>query len=587
MAHDSTLATPMRMWIKCLACFLHIVKEENCHNNCRMPTAQPECHRVDVRQHRPENVPPAAAQHQAALVPSPPAPSAQPPAPPTQPPAPSAQPPAPPTQPPAPSAQPPAPWPSLRHPGPASRTPAQPPAPSAQPPAPSAQPPAPSAQPPAPPTQPQPPALSVFKTKSADHDPTTTHTLRMNNKCQDTNTIKQNIDTLKQIQVAEKWRKKKAGDLKKRCVWRGPWTDKVRRIYPCQRASSSRARKDKQQRRKRVKRRDTKKRIRVEEMLQTIAPGRGEGTIYPDDIDSDAVKGVSSKLEVCRVVGEPGRRATRRPPTPPWGPPAGLPNRPPTGRPETSSSLLKRKRTNAHNARALNKKKAVGTYPPKPLQEGHYVGIVKAFEGEKAKIKFSTTVVVGSTPHPEDLRTTWPPPTWPPPTWPPPTWPPPTWPPPTGHQHLATTNLATTNLATTNLATNWPPTPGHHHLAAVQVRRGSPRTCLPQARWATCHRLLGGSCCHQQDRGSPSLPPTYNPYVGPALSTVAGGHVDTQAAKFKCCPTRSWPSMCTGWRRRSLAGRTSIIADNLFSFRAAAYAEAGYTDVAHLTLNLI
>ncbi|KAI8493165.1 Transcription factor SOX-6 [Branchiostoma belcheri] len=55
---------------------------------------------------------------------------------------------------------------------------------------------------------------------------------------------------------------------------------------------------------------------------------------------------------------------------------------------ETSSSLLKRKRTNAHNARALNKKNAVGTYPTKPLQvgqwlavaykEGHYVGIVKA-----------------------------------------------------------------------------------------------------------------------------------------------------------------------------------------------------------------
>ncbi|KAI8493918.1 hypothetical protein Bbelb_282650 [Branchiostoma belcheri] len=51
MAHDSTLATPMRMWIKCLASFLHIVKEktrhqsQNCHNNCRVPTAQPECRR--------------------------------------------------------------------------------------------------------------------------------------------------------------------------------------------------------------------------------------------------------------------------------------------------------------------------------------------------------------------------------------------------------------------------------------------------------------------------------------------------------------------------------------------------------------
>ncbi|KAI8493984.1 hypothetical protein Bbelb_283310 [Branchiostoma belcheri] len=59
---------------------------------------------------------------------------------------------------------------------------------------------------------------------------------------------------------------------------------------------------------------------------------------------------------------------------------------------ETSSSLLKRKRTIAHNARVLNNKNAVGTYQPKPLQvgqwlavaykEGHYVGIVKA------KIKF-------------------------------------------------------------------------------------------------------------------------------------------------------------------------------------------------------
>ncbi|KAI8493090.1 hypothetical protein Bbelb_290940 [Branchiostoma belcheri] len=88
---------------------------------------------------------------------------------------------------------------------------------------------------------------------------------------------------------------RKAGDLKKRCVWRGPWTDKVRRIYPCQRASSSRARKDKQQRRKRVKRRETKKRLRVEEMLQTIAPGRGKGTIYAADID--AVKGCRRMVE--------------------------------------------------------------------------------------------------------------------------------------------------------------------------------------------------------------------------------------------------------------------------------------------------
>ncbi|KAI8516295.1 hypothetical protein Bbelb_048760 [Branchiostoma belcheri] len=62
---------------------------------------------------------------------------------------------------------------------------------------------------------------------------------------------------------------------------------------------------------------------------------------------------------------------------------------PSSRRPETSSSLLKRKRTNAHNARALNNKKAVGTYPPKPLQEGHSGDwIVKAFQGEKAKIKF-------------------------------------------------------------------------------------------------------------------------------------------------------------------------------------------------------
>ncbi|KAI8493927.1 hypothetical protein Bbelb_282740 [Branchiostoma belcheri] len=99
-----------------------------------------------------QNAPPAAAQHQAALVqPSPPprqpqlpaqhpVPQAQPP-PPAQPPAPPAQPPAPPAQPAVVPVQPPV-------------VPAQPAGVPAQPPAPPAQPPAPPAQPSAPPLQP-------------------------------------------------------------------------------------------------------------------------------------------------------------------------------------------------------------------------------------------------------------------------------------------------------------------------------------------------------------------------------------------------------------------------------------------------
>ncbi|KAI8516294.1 hypothetical protein Bbelb_048750 [Branchiostoma belcheri] len=56
------------------------------------------------------------------------------------------------------------------------------------------------------------PSLPRPRPSLNDHDPTTTHTLRMNNKCQDTNTIKQNIDTLKIQEVAEKTAKELEDD---------------------------------------------------------------------------------------------------------------------------------------------------------------------------------------------------------------------------------------------------------------------------------------------------------------------------------------------------------------------------------------
>ncbi|KAI8516546.1 hypothetical protein Bbelb_051270 [Branchiostoma belcheri] len=102
---------------------------------------------------------------------------------------------------------------------------------------------------------------------------------------------------------------RKAGDLKKRCVC---CRDKVGEVPGRTRASSSRARKGKQQRRKRVKRMETKKRQRVEEMLQTIAPGRGEGTIYPDDIDADAVKGYLSAEAKEKIVQNLNTSCRRR-----------------------------------------------------------------------------------------------------------------------------------------------------------------------------------------------------------------------------------------------------------------------------------
>ncbi|KAI8516474.1 hypothetical protein Bbelb_050550 [Branchiostoma belcheri] len=378
----------------------------------------------------------------------------------------------------------------------------------------------------------------------------------MNNKCQDTNTIKQNIDTLKQIQeVAEKTAKELEDDNNNLQGWRGPWTDKVRRIYPCQRASSSRARKDKQQRRKRVKRRETKKRLRVEEMLQTIAPGRGCPVNWR----------CAELLE--NLVGER---------------PAGLQLR--------------------H-----------GVLPP----EGHYVGIVKAFEGEKAKIKFFDYRGGGqfaeAAPGPACHRRAGPPAIafW---------------------EEAAATNriVEAAKLGMALLIRNLMDATregdgervarclkmtllffrayGHTKYAlartpsaelplttedTLNLQSQSPANVQPLRGPCPVHRCWGP--CGHSSRQVEVLPYTILAVHVHGLAPEKFSRRNLHQYSYEVIggnppgPAEASPlTKKNGMEHNNIHfSLPSTVADNLFSFRAAAYAEAGYTDEAHLTLNLI
>ncbi|KAI8516624.1 hypothetical protein Bbelb_052050 [Branchiostoma belcheri] len=316
-----------------------------------------------------------------------------------------------------------------------------------------------------------------------DHDPTTTHILPMNNKCQDTNTIKQNIDTLKQMQeVAEKTAKELEDDNNNLEPHHTCNTLHLEKLQTLTSAASA-----------------------AETRLERSLDGQGsphlllsEGKFFPGEEGQTAAaeEGEEERDKEETTSGRDVANHRTRPGT--WSasdPQAsnsamGSSRRsasPSSRRPETSSSLLKRKRTNAHNARALNKKKAVGTYPSKPLQ---YALTQKA--SERPGHHHQATTNLAAT----------------------------TWPPPPGHHQPGRHHLATNT---------WPPSPGHHHLAATTwpptpgLGAGSPRQ--PQDLPAT------GALGHlPSPSGRKLLPPTgswksLSPanvqplYVGPALST--------------------------------------------------------------------
>ncbi|XP_035659803.1 uncharacterized protein LOC118404669 [Branchiostoma floridae] len=72
---------------------------------------------------------------------------------------------------------------------------------------------------------------------------------------------------------------------------------KVLRLYPYQ-ETAKQSRKDKVQRRKKVKRRENRKEQGAKEILDAIAPNRKGGPVTPANIDTAAVKGLSHRLFV-------------------------------------------------------------------------------------------------------------------------------------------------------------------------------------------------------------------------------------------------------------------------------------------------